>query len=216
MTGRWAYLGDNLAGCAAALAAAPADPRAAGASPDAVALLPDRSSQILGTAAAAVLGLPAADFDPGQPAADSLVVAYDLTSTDPDAVAALRERAPGQVLFERATCWTDPPQVTADISGLLGQLSSRRGPRSRRLDDGTVGLGPPTTARPRPSPPRSPAPHPGTDDGDGSAPPDLDEALRRFVQAVTATDARERDGSWLSGSRQYIPDAGPVPSSRFR
>jgi len=41
-------------------------------------------------------------------AAHSLVVAYDLTKTDPDAVAALRERVPGQILFERATCWTSP------------------------------------------------------------------------------------------------------------
>jgi hypothetical protein len=47
--------------------------------------------------------------------------AYDLTKTDPGAVAALRERAPGQILFERVTRWTDPPRVTADVSGLLAQ-----------------------------------------------------------------------------------------------
>jgi hypothetical protein len=44
-------------------------------------------------------------------------------------------------------------------------------------------------------------------------PPDPDEGLRRFVEAVTAQGAR--DGGWLSGIREYIPDAGPVPSSRF-
>jgi hypothetical protein len=115
----------------------------AGATPRAVALLPDRSSQILGSAAAAALGLPATDFDPGSPAGHCLVVAYDLTGTDPAAVAALRERAPGQVLFERATCWTDPPRVTADISGLLGQVVVPPwAPRLRRLDDGTTGHGP--------------------------------------------------------------------------
>ena len=65
--------------------------------------LPDRSSLILGAAAAAMLGLPAADFDPGTPAAHSLVVVYDLIKTGPAAVTALRERAPGQILFERAT-----------------------------------------------------------------------------------------------------------------
>jgi hypothetical protein len=43
----------------------------------------------------------------------SLVVAYDLTKTD--------QRAPGQILFKRATRWTDPPRVTADLSSLLGQ-----------------------------------------------------------------------------------------------
>jgi len=51
------------------------------------------------------------------------------------------------------------------------------------------------------------------DEGDGSAPPDPDEGLRRFVEAVTAPGTR--DGGWLSGIREYIPDAGPVPSSRF-
>jgi hypothetical protein len=122
MTGRWAYLGDTLAGCAAALARLQLILTAAGTAPHTAALLPDRSSQILGTAAAAMLGLPATDFDPGQPSAHSLVIAYDLTSTDPDAVTALRQRAPGQVVFERATCWTAPPRVSADISGLLGQL----------------------------------------------------------------------------------------------
>ena len=108
-----------------------------------MALLPDRSSRILGIAAAALLGLPAADFDPGHPAAHSIVVAYDLTTTDPAAVAALRKRAPGQVLFERATCWTDPPRVTADISGLLGQaVVAPWAAQPRLLDDGAVGHGP--------------------------------------------------------------------------
>jgi hypothetical protein len=54
------------------------------------AALPDRSSRILGAAAAAVPGLPAADFDPGKSAANCLVVAYDLTRTDPGAVTAPR------------------------------------------------------------------------------------------------------------------------------
>ena len=47
------------------------------------------------------------------------------------------------------------------------------------------------------------------------APPDLDEGLRRFVEAVAAADTRERDGGWLGGIREYIHDSGPVPSSRF-
>jgi hypothetical protein len=69
---------------------------AAGTAPESVAPLPGRSSRILGAAAAATLGLPATDFDPGKPAAGSLVVAYDLTETDPSAVAALHERAPAR------------------------------------------------------------------------------------------------------------------------
>jgi hypothetical protein len=53
------------------------------------------------------------------------------------------------------------------------------------------------------------------DQGVGGTPPDLDEDLRRFVDAVTDAGGRERDGGWLSGLREYVPDAGPVPSNRF-
>jgi hypothetical protein len=49
----------------------------------------------------------------------------------------------------------------------------------------------------------------------GVTPPDPDKNLRGFVAAVTAPAARERDGGWLGGIREYIQDAGPVPSSRF-
>jgi hypothetical protein len=216
MTGRWAYLSDSMRGCAAALARLRLILGAAGAAPQSVALLPDRSSQILGIAAAAVLGLPATDFNPGTPAPDSLVVAYDLTVTDPGAVAALRERLPGQVVFERATCWTDPPRVTADVTGLLGQqVVPPWAAQLRRLEDGTAGQGP---ADERPAEAVAAeiartAPEP--DEGDGSTPPDPGESLHRFTAAVTAPGARERGGGWLGGLREYIPDAGPVPSSRF-
>jgi hypothetical protein len=188
---------------------------AADTAPESAALLPDRSSRILGAAAAATLGLPTTNFDPGKPAAHSLVVAYDLTETDPSTVAALRERAPGQILFERATCWTDPPRVTADVSGLLGQtVVPPWATQMRRLEDGAVGQGP---ADDRPiEAVAAEIVHvtPEQDEGDGNTPPDLDEGLRRFVEAVAAAGAGERDGSWLSGIREYIPDAGPVSSRR--
>jgi hypothetical protein len=69
MTGRWAYLSDSVEGCAAALQRLTLILEAAGAAPESAALLPDRSSRILGAAAAATLGLPATDFDRGRPAA---------------------------------------------------------------------------------------------------------------------------------------------------
>jgi hypothetical protein len=181
-----------------------------------VALLPDRSSRILGTAAAALLGLPATDFDPGEPAPRSLVVAYDLTAADPAAVAALRQRAPGQVLFERATQWTDPPRVTADVTGLLGQMTVPPWePHLQRLDDGTIGPGHADGRPVEDIADELACATPEPDEGDGSAPPDTDEDVRRFVETVTAADAGERGGGWLGGVREYIADAGPVPSSRF-
>ena len=181
-----------------------------------MALLPDRSSQILGAAAAATLGLPAVDFDPGEPAAHSLVVAYDLTQTDPAAVAALRQRAPGQILLERATCWTDPPRVTADVSGLLGQtVTPPWAAQLGRLQDGGVGPGPADDRPVEVIAAEIVRAAPEQDEGDGGAPPDPDEGLRRFVETVTAARTRDRDGGWLGGIREYVPDAGPVPSSRF-
>lgn len=56
---------------------------------------------------------------------------------------------------------------------------------------------------------------PEPDDGDGDGPPDGDEELRRFTEAVTGVSKGERDGGWLGGVREYVADAGPVPSSRF-
>jgi hypothetical protein len=181
-----------------------------------VALLPDRSSQILGTAAAMTLGLPTADFDPASPAPDSLVAAYDLAASDPGTVAALRWRAPGQVLFERATCWTGPPRVTADISGLLGQaVVPPWAPHLEGLEDGSIGDGP---ADDRPAGDVAgdlARTAPDQDPGDGSAPPDPGERLRWLTEAVTAPGAREAGGEWLGGPREHVPDAGPVPSSRL-
>ena len=128
------------------------------AAPQSVALLPDRSSQILGIAAAAVLGLPAADFDPARPAPHSLVVGYDLTLADPAVAAALRKRVPAQVLFERATCWTSPPRVTADISGLLAQVTTPPWRASCAASmTAASARAQQTTGQPRPSPTRSPA-----------------------------------------------------------
>jgi hypothetical protein len=216
MTGRWAYAGDSVEGCAAALQRLRLILGAAGAAPESVTLLPDRSSRILGTAVAAALGVPATDLGPGKPAARSLVVAYDLTTTDPGAVAALRERSPGQILFERATCWTSPPRVTADISGMLAQtVAPPWAGRMRRLEDGTVGQGP---ADDRPAEAIADGilhAAPEQDEGDGGTPPDPDEGLCRLVEEVTAAGSAERGGGWLSGIREYIPGAGPVPSNRF-
>ena len=216
MTGRYCFLGDSGGGCAAALRRLGLVLGAAGAVPECVAVLPDRSSRILGLAAAAVLGLPATDFSPGRPAARSLVVAYDLNAAGPDAVAGLRRRAPGQVLFERATCWTDPPRVAADVSGLLGEhvLAPWDG-QWQRLDDGNVGPGPADDRPAEVLAAELAGTAPEQDEGDGSAPTDPDDGLRRFARAVADAGARERDGGWLGGIREWVANAGPVTSSRF-
>jgi hypothetical protein len=67
MTGRWACVSDAAASCAAALGRLGLILDAAGTAPQSVALLPDRSSRILGAAAAAMLALPAAASTPARP-----------------------------------------------------------------------------------------------------------------------------------------------------
>jgi hypothetical protein len=222
MTGRWAYTSDSVGACRETLRRVALILTASGARPRAVSLLPDRSSRILGLAAAQVLGLPSVEFTDEGPTADRLVVAYDLNDTDPEITAALRERVPGQILLERATCWTDPPRAAADISGFLAQTAvAPWAPRLRKMDDGSVGE---TPADERPvheiaDEIAHAAPEP--DEGDGSTPADPDDALTAFVTAVagassTRGESSDRgDGRWLTGIREYVPDSGPVPSSRF-
>ncbi|WP_217998465.1 tetratricopeptide repeat protein [Actinomadura rubrobrunea] len=210
MTGRYAYMGDGYATCRRSLDRLRLILAAAGREPAAVGLLPDRSSRILGLAAAEVLGLPAEPFDPARP--DVLVVAYDLNEADLDEAAArgLWERAPGQVLFEHATCWTDPPPVSADISGFLHQAVAK--PWGERLrfdsDSGNVEQVPPDERPAEELAAEIVGTAPAVEEGDGTAPPDSDGVLSRFVSAV-------RD-HWLSGPRDRVRSPGPVPSSRFQ
>ena len=216
MTGRWPYVSDSTNQCADTLQRLRVILIAADAIPQAVARLPDRSSQILGTAAAAILGVPVSNFNPRQPTPHTLVVGYDLTRSDLDAVTALRQRAPGQVLFERATCWTDPPRVTADVSGLLAQvITPPWDGQLCRLEDGTMGQGP-ADDRPAEAIAADIAQSvPQRDEGGGSAPSDPEDNLRHFTKTLASPDTVERGGGWLGGVREYIPHAGPVPSSRF-
>ncbi|MFI0407334.1 tetratricopeptide repeat protein [Actinomadura sp. 3N508] len=203
MTGRFAYMSDSFATCRRVLDRLRVILDAAGRRPASVGLLPDRSSRILGLAAAEVLGLPAEPYAPGRP--DVLVVAYDLNETEADW---LRERAEGQILFERATCWTDPPAVSADVTGLLHQIVvAPWGEQLRVTPEGETETVP---ADERPAEELADEivrAVPEDDEGDGATPPDPDEALAEFTRAVS--------GRWLTGPRDAVRSPGPVPSSRF-
>jgi len=203
MTGRYAYTQDSPEMCRYGLHRLQVILGAAGRRPSTVSLLPDRSSRILGLAAAEVLGLPAVPFAPERP--DTVVVAYDLTETD---ATGLRERSPGQVLYEQATCWTDPPPVTADVCTFLHQtVVPPWGETLRRTPDGSVEKTPPDdrpAARPAAEIARADA---EPDQGDGETPPDPDETLTAFATAVA--------GEWLTGPRDRVRSPGPVPSNRF-
>ncbi|MGM7647674.1 tetratricopeptide repeat protein [Nocardia sp. JW2] len=205
MTGRWAYLGDNAALCRYSIHRVALALSAAGRAPRTVSLLPDRADRIIGLATARVLDLPTQEYEPGTP--DTLVVAYDLRTVDPDLIVTLHERAPGQILFEHATCWTQPPPVTADISGLLHQTVIAPWAPTQRV--GENGLEPvPADDRPESEiAAEIAAADPTPDAGDGETPPDLDPAFTTFVATTADT--------WLLGPRTPVRSPGPVRSSFF-
>ncbi|MEV0278837.1 hypothetical protein AB0I22_20975 [Streptomyces sp. NPDC050610] len=205
MTGRYAYLQDTVEQCRAGLDRLASALDTTGLKPRTVSLLPGRAHHILGLAAAEVLGLPAEPYAPGR--TDTVVVAYDLGALDDEVAVTLRERVDGQVLYEHATRWTDPPLANADMSALLCQFVVEPwGPKLRHGENGTEEV---------PADTRSEAElaaeivraDPAPDPGDGETPPDPDEAFAAFV-AVTA------DG-WLTGTRIRLGSPGPVGSSRF-
>ncbi|GGL94502.1 hypothetical protein GCM10010129_43070 [Streptomyces fumigatiscleroticus] len=209
MTGRYAWLQDSHEQCLRGLLRLKAVLGAAGVRPRSVSLLPDRSSRILGLAAAEVLGLPARPFEPGRE--DTVVVAYDLNEAAAEEEGAgilghLVQRLPGQVLHEHAGNWTDPPVVAADSVTLLHQsVTAPWEGQLRQGDGGGVERGP---ADERPveeiaAQITAGGPVPADDEH----PADSVERLTDFVTAVR--------GSWLDGDRPALHTSGPVPSSRF-
>jgi hypothetical protein len=204
MTGRYAYTQDDYGRCRYGLERLRLVLDAAGARPATVSLLPDRSSRILGLAAAGVLGLPAVPFAPERP--DTVVVAYDLTEVD--AAPALYERAPGQVLYEHATCWTTPPAVPADVSTYLHQVSVPPwGETMRGTPDGAVERMPADDRPAEELAAEITGANPEPDPGDGATPADPDGSLAEFARAVA--------GEWRTGARHHVASAGPVRSNRF-
>lgn len=205
MTGRWAMVGDSYGACVEVLRRLRLVLEASGRKPTTVSVLPDRDSHIMGLATALYLGLPAVPFEAERE--DTLVVAYDLNESEPQVLAALRDRTPGQILFERATDWTDPPLAAADIVGFLRQAVREPWGSALRVVEGEVTE---TEADQRTAEEIAAelvTVEPENDEGDGATPPDPDSALEAFVSAVA--------GTWLAARREYIGSPGPVPSSRF-
>ncbi|KQX90863.1 hypothetical protein AB0K86_27305 [Streptomyces clavifer] len=211
MAGRYAWVQDTHGRCLHGLLRLKAVLGAAGVRPGSVSLLPDRGSRILGLAAAEVLGLPAVPFEAGRE--DTVVIAYDLDDTaradgGPEALGELFHRAPGQVLHEHASCWTDPPAVAADSVTLLHQ--SVVPPWGETLGQGADGGMERGAADGRPEAEIAAditGADPVPDTGDDQTPADPLDALTDFASAVR--------GTWLRGDRARLRSSGPVASSRF-
>ncbi|MFI6035809.1 tetratricopeptide repeat protein [Streptomyces sp. NPDC051315] len=212
MAGRFAYLQDTHDTCLQGLLRLKAVLHAAQVRPRSVSLLPDRGSRILGLAAAEVLGLPAEPFDAGRQ--DTVVIAYDLNRTaeadqGAETLGRLFDRAPGQVLHEHASCWTDTPAVTPDSVTLLHQtVVAPWGEGLRQTPDGGVERTEPDERPEAEIAAEIVAADPTPDQGDGETPADPVERLTDFVTAVR--------GTWLRGDRARVKSSGPVSSPRFR
>ncbi|MFS4097000.1 hypothetical protein [Streptomyces sp. AF1A] len=211
MSGRYAWLQDTPGQCLRGLLRLRELLAAAEVGPRSVSLLPDRDSRILGLAASEVLGVPAEPFAPGR--ADTVVVAYDLDGLaahdgGPEIIGELFERAPGQVLHEHASCWTDPPAITADSVGLLHQSAvAPWGRKLRQGSDGQVARSEPDDRPEAEIAAEITGADPAADPGDGTGPADTDAEFAAFATAVR--------GTWLHGVRARVRSAGPVRSSRF-
>jgi len=117
MHGRHAMTQDSAVRCRLGLLRLHAVLDSMDRTPERILLLPDRQSQVLGRAAAAMYGLPAEPYAPDRA---GLVIAYDLAELEDET---LGEHRPDQVLFAHATCWTDPPPVCPDITTYLYQVN---------------------------------------------------------------------------------------------
>ncbi len=82
---------------------------------------PGRDHEVLGEAAARVLGLPLARWPVVGVPAPGLVVVYDLASVERKDLERLLERRSEQVLYAHATGWTEDGAIAADVTMLLHQ-----------------------------------------------------------------------------------------------
>jgi len=118
MAGRYAYLQDDYGLCHEALVllrtVLPMKPAT-------VWTLPDRSSRILASAAAQFLGVPLRDWQPDS--GPGLVVAYDLAHCQAEVWKHIGQRSAGTWLWVHASCWTDPPPLSPEITTFLYQTN---------------------------------------------------------------------------------------------
>ncbi|MFG2045361.1 tetratricopeptide repeat protein [Dactylosporangium sp. NPDC048998] len=203
MRGRYAYLHDSLAALRRTIDRLRVVLEAAGPSASSVSLLPDRGSSIFGLALASALGLPAQPYAPGR--RDTIIAAYDL-SNPATPLPTLAERAPGALLVEHATSWTDPGLVAPDATGLLYQSLVPAWGEHMRFPPG--GEPEQVPADDRPAEALAAAVLETAPDEDEVAPGDTPADLATFAAGLAA-------GWPLIGRRDRLWSPGPVPSARF-
>ncbi|KAB2910324.1 MAG: hypothetical protein F9K40_02865, partial [Kofleriaceae bacterium] len=121
MHGRYAWVQDTLAMVKMGLERLRTVLRVWGVAPPCVYAPPGRDHEVLGEAAARVLGLPRVPWPSVGVPAPGLVVVYDLASVERKDLERLLERREGQVLYAHATGWTEDGAIGADVTTILHQ-----------------------------------------------------------------------------------------------
>ncbi len=122
MRGRYAFTQDSLSRCRAGLVALRRLTQIAELSPPAILGLPDRASRIVAEAAGEIFGLPIHEWSSRR---RGVVIAYDMQTCELNDTqrTELAEQAPGQILYEHASCWTQPDLIAPDVCHYLHQVN---------------------------------------------------------------------------------------------
>jgi hypothetical protein len=135
-------------------------------------------------------------------------MAYDLRDCPDDLLDHLRDRTGGQLLVEHATCWTDPPPLAADVTGLLGQ---------RVVQPWGERLAAPAGGEPHRIPPDERPAEVVAAELASAAPPEDDEVAPGDTDADLLAFAAAVGGAWppVGRLRDRLWSWGPVRSSYF-
>lgn len=176
--------------------------------------LPDRSSQILASAASDIMNIPLLNWNEVGLQDKGLIVAYDLDLIPSDQVATeIAEHRTGQILWVHASCWTNPFPFSPDITTFLYQHNTPPWSAGRMIYDSENN-------------------HVSFSEEDTSSIDDLaekivsseddlefDDKLTEFIHSVKALSKLEENklpGIFRSTGRRIHQRAGsPVKSNRF-
>ena len=220
MRGRYAFVQDSASLCRQGLDRLKVVLDAWGLRPPRVFVLPERRSEILGLAAASVLGLPIERWPAEGSEAPGLLVAYDTFELETEAGRSepalelfkqVRRHRKGQLLFSQASCWTRQTMVAADLTTFLYQRNAS--PWSAQLQvapgGGVVQSLPATDSA------EALAQKVVEATADQEEMNDLD-ALAALARAVRTVQGEQGPGAFRrEGYRLRLRQGSPVPSSRF-
>jgi len=214
MRGRYAYVSDAYGLIHEGIERAGRALKAAGIALASVTCPPGRDHEVLAAAASKMLGLPRVAWDARASATPCLVATYDLDRLgDVELMKALRDHAPGQIVWAHASCWTDPFPFSPDLTTFLYQTNTapwsegrlKVDPETKKVERSPADDAPVEELAKRIVEAQSPA--------DSLADTD---ALEKLAQAAAKISGPHSPGFARTDGQRLRQRAGsPVPSARF-